>query len=104
MFKKNGSTLGIQPASTIIRSIPIILGKHGALQSSFLIDLELVVLKFPPNSLPPEDHVMKAWEYEMIAYFLEISNPENPFFQSLTKFQKCMFKESIKISYPQIAL
>jgi len=28
----------------------------------------------------------------MIAYFLEIPNPENPFFQNLTKFKKCMFK------------
>ena len=35
---------------------------------------------------------MKAWEYGMIAYFLEVPNPENLFFQSLTKFQKCMFK------------
>jgi len=35
---------------------------------------------------------MKAWEYGMIAYFLEIPNPGNPFFQSLTKFQQCMFK------------
>jgi len=35
---------------------------------------------------------MKVWEYGMVACFLKISNPENPFFQSLTKFQKCMFK------------
>jgi len=35
---------------------------------------------------------MKAWEYGMVAYFLEIPNPKNLFFQSLTKFQKCMFK------------
>jgi len=35
---------------------------------------------------------MKAWEYGMIAYFLEIPNPEKPFFQSLTKFQKYIFK------------
>jgi len=35
---------------------------------------------------------MKAWEYGMIASFLEIPNPENPFFQSLIKFQKCIFK------------
>ena len=28
----------------------------------------------------------------MIAYFLEIPNPKNPFFESLTKFQKCIFK------------
>jgi len=35
---------------------------------------------------------MKAWEYGMVAYFLDIPNLENPFFQSLTKFQKYMFK------------
>jgi len=35
---------------------------------------------------------MKAWEYEMVIYFSEIPNPENPFFQSLTKFQNYMFK------------
>jgi len=46
----------------------------------------------PANSLPPEDPIMKAWEYGMVAYFLEIPNSENSFFQSLTKFQKCMFK------------
>jgi len=28
----------------------------------------------------------------MVAYFLEIPNPKNSFFQSLTKFQKCMLK------------
>jgi len=28
----------------------------------------------------------------MVCYFLEIPNPENPFFQSLTKFQKYIFK------------
>jgi len=42
--QENGSTTGMQPASTIIRTIPMICGKHGALQSSFLIDSELVVL------------------------------------------------------------
>ena len=48
--------------------------------------------RFPGNSLPPKDHVMKEWEYVMAAYFLDILNPENPLFQSLTKFSKCMFK------------
>ena len=46
MFKKNGLTTGMQSASTIIRTIPMIFGKHGVLQSSFFIDLELVVLDF----------------------------------------------------------
>jgi len=37
----------------------------------------------------------------MIAYFLGISNPENPFFQSLTKFQQVFISpDSLKkISY-----
>jgi len=46
MLKKNGSTTGVQPALTTIRTIPMIFGKHGALQSLFLMDLELVVLDF----------------------------------------------------------
>ena len=46
MFKKNGSTHDMQPALTTIRTIPMIFGKHGVLQSSFLIDLELVVLDY----------------------------------------------------------
>jgi len=35
---------------------------------------------------------MKDWEYRMVVYFLEIPNPENPFFHCLTKFQKYIFK------------
>ena len=49
-------------------------------------------VRFPVNTLPLEDPLMKAWEYRMVSYFLEIPNPENPLFQSLTKFQKYMFK------------
>ena len=33
----------------------------------------------------------------MVAYFLEIPNPEKPSFQSLTKFQKCMFKRIYQV-------
>jgi len=47
-------------------------------------------IRFSTNSLPLEDPIIKAWGYGMVAYFLEIPNPENPFFQSLTKFQKCV--------------
>jgi len=50
-------------------------------------------VRFSANTLPPENLIMKAWEYGMIAYFLEILNLEKHFFQSLTKFQKCMFKK-----------
>ena len=44
MFNKNGSMSGMQPASTIIITIPIIFGSFGVPQSTFLIGLELVVL------------------------------------------------------------
>ena len=44
MFKKNGSMSGMQPASTIIITIPMIFGSLGVPQSTFLIGLELVVL------------------------------------------------------------
>jgi len=36
-------------------------------------------VRFPANTLPPEYPIMKAWEYGMIAYFLEIANSENLF-------------------------
>ena len=32
------------------------------------------------NSLPLEYPIMKVWKYGMVAYFLEIPNPENPLF------------------------
>jgi len=44
--QENGSTPGTQPASTTIQTIPMVFGKHGALQSSFLIDLQLMVLDY----------------------------------------------------------
>ena len=61
-------------------------------------------VRFPTNTLPLEDPFMKAWEYGMVAYFLEISNPENPFFQSLTKLKKCMFKRMHQVFISQITL
>ena len=36
-------------------------------------------VRFSANTLPPESPVMEAWEYGMIAYFLEIPHPEKPF-------------------------
>jgi len=47
---------------------------------------------------------MKVWEYGMVAYFIKIPNAEKPFFQSLTKFQKCMFKRIHKVFISQIAM
>jgi len=49
-------------------------------------------VRLPTNSLPPEDPIMKTWEYGIVTYFLGIPNPKMPFFQSLNKLQKCMFK------------
>jgi len=46
MFKKNGSTTAMHLASTNIIFILIIFGNHGVTRSSFLTDLELVVLDF----------------------------------------------------------
>ena len=52
IFKKNGSTNDTQPASTTIIIILMIFGNHGALRSSFMIDLELVVLDLPQIQAP----------------------------------------------------
>jgi len=49
-------------------------------------------IRFPAKSIPLNDPIMKAWEYEMIAYVLKIPNPKCPFFSHLIKFSKCMFK------------
>ena len=54
-------------------------------------------VRFSAKALPPEDPIMKAGEYAMIDYFLEILNPENPFFNCLTKFQKCIFKRIYQV-------
>jgi len=61
-------------------------------------------VRFSVNPLPPKDPVMKVWEYGMVAYFLEIPNQENPFFQSLTKFKKRMFKRIHQVFISQLAL
>jgi len=47
MLKENSSTIGMQSALTTIIIILMIFGSHGVLWSSFLIDLELVVLDSP---------------------------------------------------------
>jgi len=58
----------------------------------FLDRSEVRGIRFPTNSIPPEDPIIKDWEYGLIAYFLEIHNAKNPFFHCLSKFQKCMLK------------
>ena len=44
MFEKNGSTSGMQPASTFIIIIPMIFGSLGVQRFIFPTNLELVVL------------------------------------------------------------
>jgi len=51
MFKKNGSTTGMQPTSTTIITAPMIFRNHGVLRSSSKIDLELVGLDFQQTQL-----------------------------------------------------
>jgi len=70
----------------------MIFGNRGVPQSLFPDRSGVGGVKFSANTLPPKDPIMKVWEYRMVTYFLEIPNPESPFFQNLTKFQKCMFK------------
>jgi len=57
-------------------------------------------VRFPTNSIPPENPIMKAWEYQMIAYFLKIPNPKNPFFHCLPSSKNVCLRESIKFSHP----
>jgi len=46
---------------------------------------------FLPNSISPNGPIIKAWEYAIVLYFMEIPDPKYPFFPKLTKFQQCMF-------------
>ena len=50
-------------------------------------------VSFPANSISPNDPLIKTWEYGMIVYLMEISDPQFPFFSTLTKFQQCMFNK-----------
>jgi len=43
-------------------------------------------VRFPANSIPLDDPIMKAWEYGMVAYLMEIPDPGYPFFSFFTKF------------------
>ena len=42
-------------------------------------------VRFPTNLIPLDDPIIKTWEYGMIAYLMETSNPKYPSFSSLTK-------------------
>jgi len=37
-------------------------------------------IRLPTNSISPNDPIMKAWEHRMVAYFMEITYPQYPFF------------------------
>jgi len=69
MSKKNGPMTSMQPTSIITKTIPMIFGNYGAPRSSFLIDLELVVLDFQQTQFLWKT-LMKALEHGMVAYFL----------------------------------
>ena len=43
-------------------------------------------VRFLANSISLDDHIMKAWEYEMIAYLTEIRDSKYPFFSTPIKF------------------
>jgi len=43
-------------------------------------------VSFPTNSISLNDLIIKAWEYGMIVYFMEIPDPKFPFYSTLTKF------------------
>lgn len=84
MFNQNGSTTGMQPASTTTIIIPMIFGNHGVLRSYSLIDLELVVLD--SQQIQSLSMIPSLWEYGMVAYLMEIPDPGYPFFSFFTKF------------------
>ena len=43
-------------------------------------------IRIPANSIPLADPIMKACDYEMVAYLMEIPYLKYPFFSRLTKF------------------
>ena len=67
MFKKNGSMSGTQPSSTFIINISMISWSLGVQLSTFSIRIELVVL-FPPNSISPNDSIIKASQQKKVVF------------------------------------
>ena len=49
-------------------------------------------VSLPTNLVSLDDPIMKAWEYRMLVYLMEIPYPKYQFFSILTEFQWCMFK------------
>ena len=97
MFKKNGST----PATACIdyyQNYRYDIWEPWSTTIFFPDRSRVGGVRFFVNTLTPEDPLMKAWEYGMIAYFLAKSR--KTFFQSLTKSQKCMFRKIQQVSYP----
>ena len=43
--------------------------------------------RFPTNSISLDDPIMKAWEYEIVAYLMKMLDPKFSFCSRLTKFQ-----------------
>jgi len=44
-------------------------------------------VSFLANSISPSGPIIKAWEYGMVLYVIEIPDPKFLFFSTLTKFQ-----------------
>ena len=91
MSKKNGSTNGIQSALTIT----IIILMRFAFMSTMIFfphKSGVDIVSLLANSISSDDPIMKAWEYGMVVYLMEIPDSKYPFFSRLAKFQQCMFK------------
>ena len=82
----------MQSASTFIIIIPMIFGSLGTQRSIFLADLKSVAFVSQPIQYLLEIMSSKPGKYKMVLYFLEVSDPNFPFFSTLTKFQQYMFK------------
>jgi len=55
-------------------------------------------VRFPVNSISLNDPIIKALEYGMVAYLIEILDLKHPFFSRLS-FNNACLKESIKFSH-----
>jgi len=51
-------------------------------------------VRFPTNSIPLDDRIIKAWEYGLVAYLMKIPDPMYLFFSRLS-FNNVCLKEFI---------
>ena len=50
----------------------------------FLDSFGVGSIRLPADSIPLHDPIMKAYEYEMVAYHIEVLDLNDPFFSNLT--------------------